>query len=399
MVKLDLKRAVGGGGNHDGLVNGFSAGSFKTHRGKDAKRHSLLRLIEFGLFMNIVDKLSLNLRNILISPLEGEKKFLSEFCELRNFREGYNLKYSCSVQPETGFEPSPAFVMLTGVRKRLLPLTKREGCDSVISNNFSETVFSRFTSHFSLNRKVAFTLAEGKDLSALVPQYLSNFSETVFSRFTSHFSLNRKVAFTLAEVLITLGIIGIVASLTLPNIIYNYQKHVVETRLQKFYSTINQAVRLTEQDYGDRENWAQQGNQNEIEFINKYYVPYLNVTKTKKIAWNKPYVLYFEDGSALGHTGWGRDWLFFPGDPEKCLKQEKYIGRCAFSFYFNPIPGLYRENNFEPFSFAMTNNDDFIRNDSVRGCNNNGGSGSYCTKLIQRNGWKIPKDYPYRIRF
>ena len=213
------------------------------------------------------------------------------------------------------------------------------------------------------------------------------------------FSLNRKVAFTLAEVLITIGIIGIVASLTLPNIIYNYQKHVVETRLQKFYSTINQAVRLTEQDYGDRENWAQQGNQNEIEFINKYYVPYLNVTKTKKIAWNKPYVLYFEDGSALGHSGWGRVWLFFPGDPEKCLKQEKYIGRCAFSFYFNPIPGLYRENNFEPFSFAMTNNDDFIRNDSVRGCNNNGGSGSYCTKLIQRNGWKIPKDYPYRIRF
>ena len=228
---------------------------------------------------------------------------------------------------------------------------------------------------------------------------LNQFLETVFSRFTSHVSLNRKVAFTFAEVLITIGIIGIVASLTLPNIIYNYQKHVVETRLQKFYSTINQAVRLTEQDYGDRENWAQQGNQNEIEFINKYYVPYLNVTKTKKIAWNKPYVLYFEDGSALGHSGWGRDWLFFPGDPEKCLKQEKYIGRCAFSFYFNPIPGLYRENNFEPFSFAMTNNDDFIRNDSVRGCNNNGGSGSYCTKLIQRNGWKIPKDYPYRIRF
>ncbi len=58
MVKSDLKRAVGGGeGNHDGLVNDFSAGSFKTHRGKDAKRHSFLRLIEFGLFMNIVDKL------------------------------------------------------------------------------------------------------------------------------------------------------------------------------------------------------------------------------------------------------------------------------------------------------------------------------------------------------
>ena len=36
-----------------------------------------------------------NERFILISPLEGEKKFLSELTELRNFREGFNLKRSC----------------------------------------------------------------------------------------------------------------------------------------------------------------------------------------------------------------------------------------------------------------------------------------------------------------
>ena len=96
-------------------------------RGEDAKRHSLLR---FELFKRIDKFLSLNLLNFFISPLEGEKKFLSELCELRNFREGDNLKYSCPVQLETVIEPSPAFVMLTGVRKRLLPLTKREGSDS-----------------------------------------------------------------------------------------------------------------------------------------------------------------------------------------------------------------------------------------------------------------------------
>ena len=33
--------------------------------------------------------------NILFSPLEGEKKFLGELCELRNFREGYK-KYKKS---------------------------------------------------------------------------------------------------------------------------------------------------------------------------------------------------------------------------------------------------------------------------------------------------------------
>ena len=111
------------------------------YRCQDAKRHSLLR---FELFKKIDKFLSLNFRNILISPLEGEKKCLSEFCELRNFRKGDNLKNSCSVQHETVFEPSPAFVMLTGVRKRLLPLTKREGSDSVITNNLINMNHSLF---------------------------------------------------------------------------------------------------------------------------------------------------------------------------------------------------------------------------------------------------------------
>ena len=55
---------------------------------------------------------------------------------------------------------------------------------------------------------------------------------------------NIKNAFTLAEVLITLGIIGIVVALTLPTLIQNHRNQVVETRLKKFYSTINQAITL-----------------------------------------------------------------------------------------------------------------------------------------------------------
>ena len=108
-------------------------------RGEDAKRQSLLRLGDFDLYKKFVDILSLFKRNILISPLEGEKKFLSELGELRNFREGYNLKYICPVQLETVLKPSSTFVMLTGVRKRLLPLTKREG------NRFNDKVYSPFT--------------------------------------------------------------------------------------------------------------------------------------------------------------------------------------------------------------------------------------------------------------
>ena len=61
------------------------------------------------------------------------------------------------------------------------------------------------------------------------PEFLS---DKVYSLFTTHHLL-RKTAFTLAEVLITLGIIGVVAALTLPALINNYEKSVVETRMQK----------------------------------------------------------------------------------------------------------------------------------------------------------------------
>ena len=52
-----------------------------------------------------------------------------------------------------------------------------------------------------------------------------------------------RVAFTLAEVLITLGIIGVVAAITLPTLIKNYQKQVWVNQLKKEVSVLQNAVR------------------------------------------------------------------------------------------------------------------------------------------------------------
>lgn len=59
-----------------------------------------------------------------------------------------------------------------------------------------------------------------------------------------------KIGFTLAEVLITLGIIGVVAALTLPAAINNTQNRQLEAGLKKAYSTINQALLLYENENG-----------------------------------------------------------------------------------------------------------------------------------------------------
>ena len=54
----------------------------------------------------------------------------------------------------------------------------------------------------------------------------------------------RRFAFTLAEVLITLGIIGVVAALTLPSVVAHYKEKVLVTQVQKAYSEMQNALKL-----------------------------------------------------------------------------------------------------------------------------------------------------------
>ena len=58
-----------------------------------------------------------------------------------------------------------------------------------------------------------------------------------------HRNNSRKKAFTLAEVLITLGIIGVVAALTLPSLVANYRKQQYVNSLKAGYSILNNGFR------------------------------------------------------------------------------------------------------------------------------------------------------------
>lgn len=60
--------------------------------------------------------------------------------------------------------------------------------------------------------------------------------------------MSKKKAFTLAEVLITLGIIGVVAALTMPSLMSNYRRKVAETQLKQTYSILLNAVTKGEQE-------------------------------------------------------------------------------------------------------------------------------------------------------
>ena len=69
------------------------------------------------------------------------------------------------------------------------------------------------------------------------------FALTEGATHVAHNDNSGRVAFTLAEVLITLGIIGVVAAITLPTLIANYQKTVWVNQLKKTYSTLNEGYK------------------------------------------------------------------------------------------------------------------------------------------------------------
>ena len=113
----------------------------------------------------------------------------------------------------------------------------------------------------------------------------------------AHFDKIRHAAFTLAEVLITLGIIGVVAAMTMPALIQNHRNSVVKARLKKFYSTMNQAILLSESVNGNKAYWYKdlagaqidyegnpiQGSSELEKWFNKYLRPYLIDIKSETL--------------------------------------------------------------------------------------------------------------------
>ena len=228
-------------------------------------------------------------------------------------------------------------------------------------------------------------------------QHDANFLKRTYSpiHLFTH-SLKKRAAFTLAEVLITLGIIGVVAALTIPTLMANHRKQVVVTGLQKFYTTFNQAILLAENKYGEIEYWDNADlftPTGSGDWFNKYLAEFFTskdievLEKNNYVSWIK-----LSDGSAFGMrfgdmtTETNFDMYFYPNasDIDKCMFNVSCCGRKYFTFRFTPQSGL------KPYGDFLGLN----REQLIEKCRDNA---NFCTAIIMMDGWKISKDYPKRI--
>ena len=215
--------------------------------------------------------------------------------------------------------------------------------------------------------------------------------------------------FTLAEVLITLGVIGVVAALTMPTLIKKYTNHVVETRLKAFYSQFNEAIKLAEAEYGDKKDWYFEIGENlgnyDIDVLDEWFMKYigknLKIIKTERFHWGGLFY-YLANGSSFGFYNKNtRDLMFFPGNFKKCLKAHnntyyETIGYCSFIFNYMPIANNEEwhhnyNKGLEPWKYNWDGTEESLKTNCA------GSVRAFCSTWIQHNNWTIPEDYPYPV--
>lgn len=212
--------------------------------------------------------------------------------------------------------------------------------------------------------------------------------------------------------------------MTLPTVIQKHRNQVVEAKLKKFYTTMNQAVRMAEVKYGDMQYWWEDlegaqyeegkpvpGSSEAEKWFNKYLGKHLKIVRQEILNSSGTLMVYFADGGALMqmNNGTTRDWVYYP-NPSKCEKtltsinQKEVIGICGFSFQFVPNRQLsfkyHYKKGFEPYKAALDelSKEALSADGNSYSCNKNSSVKVWCTALIQLNGWKIPKDYPFKVK-
>ena len=220
--------------------------------------------------------------------------------------------------------------------------------------------------------------------------------------------------FTLAEVLITLGIIGVVAAMTIPILITEHQKRTTVTKLQKAISVINQAYRLAYDDVGEAtaeeaKTLVGKG------YYDKYWAPYIKTmlycTSISQCGYKEKQPYHHLNGNQaevyIVAPSTRATFYTMDGFLYCILVQGGAGGILPQSLIFVDINGASKPNIIGKDLFYLNrkidgekggvvvpncenNTDAYINNECKKG------AGWCCAEKIRRASWKIDKSYPWK---
>ena len=206
-------------------------------------------------------------------------------------------------------------------------------------------------------------------------------------------------AFTLAEVLITLGIIGVVAAMTIPTLVKNYQKQVLVTQLKKSVTTLENGFKKMMADdevdnFFDTTLYQQLGDNHclsvgytslEANDSCKLFIDglknYFNIIDIGKVSSN--YKWNFRDGSNFDDKSQDDFIKLADGTSFFINFIHNYGNYISIDINGSKGPNAYGRDVFD---FVILGNG-HIEDSNFNNCNNASASGCY-NKILQ-NGWKM----------
>lgn len=241
----------------------------------------------------------------------------------------------------------------------------------------------------------------------------------------------KKVAFSLAEVLITLSILGVIATIIISNLIGHYKKTITETKLKMIYSQLSSVIDQMNVEYKPVSQIVDEvfamgaATKNATDAFNyNYFRPYIKFTR--ECPFSTKGCRIFTDNHLKGLDGTTNS----NGDENPSywhqyqLSNGMFLGNIVSNHrihFIVDINGSAGSNQIGSdifyFSIYDTINDSEggTQKDSLdcgRGANygpSKGystqtlfypqctGRGHTCSCPIKNNGWKIPKDYPVKF--
>jgi len=207
----------------------------------------------------------------------------------------------------------------------------------------------------------------------------------------------KRASFTLAETLITLAIIGIIAALTIPNLISKYKKEVAIIKLTKAVSLLKHANTFSKIEESTDVTISPNNTGEALNALNTYYAPYIKFKETKALTYGA--IGYLEDGTGIYlrktqecEKPWSCTYMIICTNPKTCKENwdinKMANSRDSFDWY---ISGRCPE-----WTFLKLYNKD--REKLKQACKANNGAGmETCSMLICLDGMRINDDYPLKF--
>lgn len=228
-------------------------------------------------------------------------------------------------------------------------------------------------------------------------------------------------AFTLSEVLITLGIIGIIASMTLPAVIGNAKKKETISKLKKSYTVLSQMVLRAQEDNGPASFASKKVNAAETKnFFSRYWLPYFNnpvVSAENQLPYKEKFPYHLLNGQKYNSevkTDYAGARIYFT-TPDGIsyyvvMMHWESNGNSSQAIYTTTqsiiidLNGPKSPNTYgkDVFYFVADFDANIVKplgyDKSINNIKSNckkGRSGQYCAAKIMQDGWEIKDDYPW----